>query len=178
MLLPSTAYTWSAKVEGGAKGIKDKRQFTLTPAINAAGQLVAMQLISKGKTTACEPSSEFKQRFYSKRDREFPKLLFDFNHTPNHWCPEETMQQLISMLEQYRQRVCEEKGLAAEQKMVLRLYVYCRHRDKGFCAYIRAHCPNTTTTFVPVNLTSLCQPLDMGFNFVFKRNIAHSLGLA
>jgi hypothetical protein len=112
--------------------------------------------------------------FYSKRNHEFPKLLFDFNHTPSHWCSEETMQKLISVLEQHRQRVCEEKGLAADQKMVLLLDVYCRHRDQSLFAYIRAHCPNIIITFVPANLTPLCQPLDVGFNFVFKRNIAQA----
>jgi hypothetical protein len=111
MLLPSTGYTWSEKGGDSAKGIKDKRQFTLTPAISAAGVLVAMQLIFKGKTAASEPSAEFKRQFFAERDRSFPGLLFDFNHTPNHWCSEETMQKLISLLEQHRLRVCEEKGL-------------------------------------------------------------------
>jgi hypothetical protein len=68
MLLPSTGYTWSEKGGDSVKGIKGKRQFTLTPAISAAGVLVAMQLIFKGKTTACEPSAEFRTRFFAERD--------------------------------------------------------------------------------------------------------------
>ena len=58
----------------------------MTPVISAAGLLVAIQLIFKGKTEACEPSAKYQQAFFKRRDQEAPDLLFDFNHTENHWC--------------------------------------------------------------------------------------------
>jgi hypothetical protein len=58
--------------------------------------------------------------------------------------------------------------------MILLLDVYCRHRDKAFFAFLRDNCPYIIIIFVPANLTSLGQPLGVGFNFVFKRNVAQA----
>jgi hypothetical protein len=65
-------------------------------------------------------------------------------------------------------------GLPSDQKLILLMDVCCRHKDKSLFKYIKEKCSDILVLFVPANLTSLGQPLDVGFNFVFKRNVAQA----
>ena len=69
LLIPSPKNTWAEK---GSKqvsivALEDKRGFTITPVVTALGQLVGkVQVIWQGKTTACEPKLDLKDRFVNE----------------------------------------------------------------------------------------------------------------
>ena len=97
----------------------DKRQFTVVPAVSAAGELILpAQTIWAGKTNACHP-----------KENDFPKELYH-DHSESHWSTVETMKNLITnLMETYFIPKRESLGLPADQHMILMLDVYSAHRD-------------------------------------------------
>mmetsp|Transcript_14770 Transcript_14770/g.22095 ORF Transcript_14770/g.22095 Transcript_14770/m.22095 type:complete len:98 (+) Transcript_14770:240-533(+) len=78
------------------------------------------------------------------------------------------MREQLEEANRYHQRVIHEKGLPAEQKMLIIWDVYCRHRDADLLAWIKERFPNILILFIPANLTEMCQPLDLYFIALFK----------
>jgi hypothetical protein len=83
----------------------------------------------------------------------------------------ETMREQVEEANRYHQRVIHEKGLPADQKMLVIWDVYCRHRDADLLTWIKEKFPNLILLFIPANLTELCQPLDLYFNALFKTKL-------
>lgn len=61
---------------------------------------------------------------------------------------------------------------APDQKMIVLIDVYCRHRDKEFLDLVKQRYPNILLLFVPANITEIGQPLDIYYNASFKMILA------
>ena len=164
MLMPRMGKTWgdvnASNVKGQGKG--DKRQCTFTPWVNAAGYLVLTCTTIKGKTSRCQPSQQIQALFKDHL----------FTQSSNHWVSKETMRLQLTELEKYRVSTVAKMKLADNQKMVVLLDVYCRHRDADFLDWVKTDLPNIIIIFVPANITEIGQPLDIYFNAYFKMRLS------
>ena len=162
----SSGMTW-AKTNSdnvATQGAKDKRQATGTPWVTMEGDLVFFHTTIKGKTVRCLPSEDFRSK--EEFNPKMGKILFGFSE--NHWVSKDTMKEQIVEADRYHKEIINEKGLDANQKMLIIWDVYCRHRDADLLEWIRKEYPNIIILFIPANLTEICQPLDIYFNALFK----------
>jgi hypothetical protein len=167
VLFPMPDHTWAPK---GAKdavlhGLDEKRQFTATPVISAAGFLVAhVQLIWAGLTNRCEAPPDVQ----TKHDDELRHT-----HTKSHWSTPSTVMALItdiydSTVEPYFRLYGRPDG---KNYWVVVLDVYWSHRDPILLKELRKKYPYLIILFVPASCTPELQPLDVDFNGAWKQFI-------
>jgi hypothetical protein len=165
VLFPMPDHGWSYKGQKDAVlfGLDEKRQFTATPVINAAGELFEhTQLIWQGLTKQCEPHPNIK---------ELHDDYLTHTHTKSHWSTPSTVEAIIddiyntSVAPHYKNNSVPGK----DPHWVVLLDVYWSHRDKGLRERLKTKYPFLILLFVPASCTSELQPLDVDFNGAWKK---------
>ncbi|KAG6823665.1 hypothetical protein H0H92_009493, partial [Tricholoma furcatifolium] len=112
--------TWTLKGEKQVStvGNDEKRAFTLVPSISASGDLLPMQAIYVGKTTASLPHPD------SRGHNEAMKWGFRLcpSKTTTYWSTHETMHDLVdNIIAPYFDKVKEDMGLPNEQRSIWKI---------------------------------------------------------
>jgi hypothetical protein len=132
------------RVEIAALG--DKRQITATSAGTLAGALLPLQLIYRGKTERCHPTSPFPSGF-------------DVWHSPNHWANEETTLCFIEKIIIPFINNVQSKVGTPEQKALVIFDVFRGQIGERVQALLEDN--YIIPVLVPGNCTDLLQPLDL-----------------
>lgn len=163
-LAPADARTYE---RSGAKhvaviGTEDKRQITACIASSLDGDLLPLQLIFQGKTTACHPPGTDSAK----------TARVHITHSENHWSCQQTMREWIeSVLMPYVDRQVAKHTLPTASKVVLVLDVWAVHKSEEFRMFLRTHHPRIHLVFVPANCTSQLQVADVVLQRPFKHGI-------
>jgi hypothetical protein len=163
-LAPVDSRTYEAKGSKEVKviGAEDKRQITACIASSLNGDLLPLQLIFQGKTTACHPP------FTDASTEAFVHLT----HTENHWSNQTTMQEYVrAVIVPYAERCAVEHTLPRDSHIVLVLDVWAVHKSEEFRRFLRTHHPNVHLVFVPPNCTSQLQVADVVLQRPFKAGL-------
>lgn len=153
--------------ERGSKDVKligadDKRQITACLASSLHGDLLPLQLIFQGKTTACHPPASTASL----------AAHLHITHSDNHWSNQETMRQYITeVIIPYADRRQLEHTLPSDAHIVLVLDVWAVHKSEEFRRFLRTHHPRIHLVFVPANCTSQLQVADVMLQRPFKHGI-------
>jgi hypothetical protein len=143
-------------------GAEDKRQITACIASSLDGDLLPLQLIFQGKTSACHPPLT-----QAAKD-----AFVHLTHSENHWSNQETMRQYItSVIIPYSERRMLEHTLSADSHIVLVLDVWAVHKSEEFRLFLRTKHPRIHLVFVPANCTSQLQVADVLLQRPFKHGI-------
>lgn len=141
---------------------EDKRQITACIASSLDGDLLPLQLIFQGKTTACHPPATDSAK----------AALIHITHSENHWSNQQTMREWIeSVLMPYAERQITAHSLQPAAKLVLVLDVWAVHKSEEFRMFLRTHHPRIHLVFVPANCTSQLQVADVVLQRPFKHGI-------
>ena len=163
-LVPADTYTYEVK---GAKDVKvigadDKRQITACIASSLHGDLLPLQLIFQGKTTACHPD----------RTPAATAARVHITHSENHWSSQETMQQYVrEVIVPYSEQRIAEHNLPADSHICLVLDVWSVHKSEEFRMFLRTHFPRIHLVYVPPNCTSQLQVADVILQRPFKHGL-------
>ena len=180
-----TAIQFNPQANGGktraSKGSKDvtvvnhddKRQITLVPTVNAAGEKLPLQYIVKGtdgKTTALP---DYKNNF-SNLKKKHPGSIYD--QTNNHWASADTNLRLIEEVIIPFAKANKEKRKAdgelnVPNKMVIILDCWSVQISPVFIQKVQQRFEDVLLLHVPPNLTGKFQPLDVAVNSVFKGKV-------
>ena len=114
--------SWTMELKGSKRveivGINDKRQITAVLCGTMAGDLLPLQLIYQGKTSACLPRIDFPTGWH-------------VTCTPNHWSNEEKMKDYLQLIIiPYVERKRKELKLAADQPALAIFDVFKPNRQK------------------------------------------------
>jgi hypothetical protein len=141
---------------------EDKRQITACIASSLDGDLLPLQLIFQGTTTACHPPATDSAK----------NSLIHITHSENHWSNQQTMREWIeSVLMPYAERQIVTHSLPPASKLVLVLDVWAVHKSEEFRKFLRTHHPRIHLVFVPANCTSQLQVADVVLQRPFKHGI-------
>jgi hypothetical protein len=163
-LAPVDSRTYEAKGSKEVKviGAEDKRQITACVASSLDGDLLPLQLIFQGKTSACHPPA-------TPESVEAKVLV---THSENHWSNQETMQQWVrELLIPYAERQMLAHTLPADSKICLVLDVWAVHKSEEFRKFLRMHFPQVHLVYVPANCTSELQVADVVLQRPFKHGL-------
>lgn len=163
-LAPVDSRTYEAKGVKDVKviGAEDKRQITACIGSSLNGNLLPLQLIFQGKTTACHPPAT------AASEEAFVHLT----HTENHWSSQTTMQEYVrEVIVPYAERCAVEHTLPRDSHIVLVLDVWAVHKSEEFRRFLRTHFPNIHLVFVPPNCTSHLQVADVVLQRPFKAGL-------
>ena len=115
-----------------------------------AGDLLPLQLIYQGKTSACLPRIDFPADWH-------------VICTPNHWANEEKMKEYLELIViPYLQRKLKEIKLTADQPALAIFDVFIAQQTEDILALLEEH--NIHVVSVPVNCTDRLQPIDLSVN--------------
>ena len=164
MFVPQISRTRCAK---GTRRVRligighDKAQVTVTPTINAEGDVVTpAQVIFGGKTKRCHPNAG---------KPPFPDGIY-YDHSESHWQNPETMIRYItSVLVPYRIATIARLGLPVDQKMILILDLHYSHKDKVVLAFM-VEC-HIIPVYIPAGCTDLHQVCDVVVNKPYKNGV-------
>jgi len=152
-------------------GMDEKRAFTLVPSISASGELLPMQAIFYGQTTASCPSKG--ARCYTEAVDEGFRFEPSKSHT--YWSTQATMRSLvIDIIAPYFNKKKEELNLPASQCSLWMIDCWSVHKSEEFRGWMKEKHANIIISFVPANLTGLAQPLDVGIQRVLKQSMKRS----
>lgn len=150
--VPTSNWTMA---EVGAKqveavGVSDKRQITAVFGCTILGDFLPMQLIYKGKTSACHPTIPFPADWC-------------ITHTANHWSNEDTMLQYIEKIViPYTSKKKEELRLPPDHPSLAIFDVFRGQCTESVCSLLQQN--NIHFVTVPANTTDKLQPLDVSVN--------------
>lgn len=163
-LAPVDNRTYESRGEKSVRviGAEDKRQITACVASSLDGDLLPLQLIFQGKTSACHPPVT----------AAATEARVHLTHSDNHWSNQETMQQYISeVLIPYAERMMLAHNLPVDSHIVLVLDVWAVHKSEEFRLFLRTKYPHIHLVFVPPNCTSQLQVADVLLQRPFKHGI-------
>jgi DDE superfamily endonuclease len=152
-------------------GMDEKRAFTLVPSISASGELLPMQTIFHGQTTASCPSKG------ARRYNEVLEYGFKFEPSQSYtyWSTQATMQSLvIDIIAPYFDKKKEELNLPASQCSMWMIDCWSVHKSEEFQGWMKQIHANIIISFVPANMTGLAQPLDVGIQCALKHSMKRS----
>ncbi len=151
-------------------GHDEKRAFTLVPSISASGEVLPMQAIFHGQTTALCPSKG--SAMY--QDAMDLGVQFLPSKSGTYWSTQETMKDLVNdIIAPYFHHVKEKLGLDHSQCALWKIDCWSVHKLKEFLNWIKTHHSNIIVCFVPGNCTGLWQPLDVRIQRVMKLSMKH-----
>jgi hypothetical protein len=151
----------------GAKSVRvigndDKRQITACIGSSANGDLLPLQLIFEGKTSASEP----------KPTEQSKDARVHITHSENHWSNQETMQQWVTeVLVPYADRRILEHNIQKDAHIILVLDVWSVHISQEFRDWITKEFPRIHLVYVPPNCTGELQVADVILQRPFKAGI-------
>ena len=82
------------------------------------------------------------------------------------------LKEQVTAAEEFIKNVVATKGLPKNSMMLFLWDVYSKHCDAELNALIAEKFPSRIVSYIPANLTELCQPLDRCFNATHKSCIA------
>eukprot|EP00955_Chlamydomonas_euryale_P077688 363001-Chlamydomonas_euryale.AAC.1 len=146
-------------------GMDDKRQLTVVAAGAANGSILPFQAIFQGKTHASLPPQEDRASLEGKG--------WKFAATHNHWASLETsMAWIDDILMPYVERVRKVLGTPDDQAALLLLDCWTVHMQSDFVNHVKEASNGTVLLrFVPPNMTSKAQPMDVGIQKPLKDSI-------
>lgn len=145
-------------------GMEDKRQFTAVMGSSAAGALLPMQIVYKGKVASSLPAVNARA--------DAVAAGFHFTLSSNHWSSQLTMEQYLEeIISPYVNGVIEKLKLLPSQKAVVILDCWSVHKSVAFITYVHTKFPNIFLLFVPGGTTGKFQPADIALNRPFKHYI-------
>jgi hypothetical protein len=162
--------TWT---ERGVKqvatvGQEEKRAFTLVPSILASGELLLMQGVFGGKTSASCPSPNAK-RYEEALDLGYAMVP---SRTGTYWSNHDTMHQLVDeIIAPYFEAKKKELDLPSTQISIWKIDCWSVHKSKEFLAWMKENHENIVVLFVPGGCTGVWQPLDVGIQRLMKLSI-------
>lgn len=171
--------TWEGK---GSKqvnvvGLEEKRAFTLTPVISAAGAIVAFHATYQGKTKESLPrrttanSASYDFMVQTKAFACYP------SGTKTYWQNQRLMKVLIADIAAYFEAQAVAMGRPKHSRCVIILDVWSVHRSREFRDFMTLEYPWISLVYVPANCTSRFQPLDAGTQRIMKlamKRVAHA----
>lgn len=163
-LLPAASKTYEAK---GSKsvpinGLDDKRQITVVIASSLAGELLPLQLIFTGKTSAVLPP----------HTAETKRFGFHLTQSENHWSNQKTMQDYVEeVIAPFRAAKIKEHRLQENAAVILWLDVWGVHISAEFRAFIAEKHSYIHLVYVPPSCTSKLQVADVALNYPFKHGV-------
>ena len=133
-----------------AVGVSDKRQITAVFGCTILGDFLPIQLIYKGKTSACHPTIPF-------------PADWRITHTANHCSNEHTMLQYIEKIViPYISKKKEELWLPPDHPSLAIFDVFQGQCTESVCSLLQQN--NIHFVTVPANTTDKLQPLDVRVN--------------
>ncbi|KAJ8579506.1 hypothetical protein M405DRAFT_895693 [Rhizopogon salebrosus TDB-379] len=159
--------TWNKKGEKqvSTMGMDEKRAFTLVPSISASGELLPMQTIFHGRTSASCPS----KGAHGYAAAETRGFKFEPSRSHTYWSTQATMQLLVNdIITPYFDRKKEELGFPSTQCSLWMIDCWSVHKSEEFCMWMKTAHPTIIISFVPGNCTGIWQPLDIGIQRVLK----------
>ena len=149
---PAGNWKWEKK---GAKQVStdvpdDKRQYTGDVVVNAAGDIILTAMIFAGKTNACLPLPQVRDKF--------PDFYFDVSE--NHWANIKTKKGILMRAWQY---VCNEwarDGLDGEPKCIYFLDCWPVNLTQELRDWVTETCPGMRLRFIPAGATGKYQVND------------------
>ena len=147
-----------------------KEQITGTFTVTKTGVFLPMQLIWKGKTKRSIP----KEKVGAKEGLKFPDG-FNLAFTKNHWSNEEkAIEHIEKIVVPYVEKVREELNLETNQKALLIFDVFRGQKTQKYLDVLKAY--DLVHVFVPANMTSHFQPLDLTINGIAKTFLKDKFG--
>ena len=142
----------SKKVE--VTSLDDKRQITAVVCGTLSGEVLPMQLIYKGKTSACLPNVEY-------------PLGWHITCTPNHWSNEEKTREYIHrILLPYVQNKRKELKLPESFPALAIFDVFKGQTTEAVYQLLEEN--NIYVVSIPANCTDRLQPMDLSVNKCIK----------
>jgi hypothetical protein len=152
-------------------GMEEKRAFTLVPTISASGELLPMQTIYFGQTTASCPSK--KAALYD--EPQHLGFKFEPSKSGTYWSTQATMKSLVNdIIAPYFDRKKTTLGLPPTQCSLWTINCWSVHKSEEFRGWMKETHPTIIICFVPGGCTGLCQPLDVGIQHVLKQSMKRS----
>lgn len=149
-------------------GMEEKRAFTLVPTITANGEILPMQAIFQGQTTASCPSLESAQY----RDAITLGFKFEPSKTKTYWSTQATMKSLVNdIITPHFDKKKRELGLPPTQCSLWTIDCWSVHKSEEFRTWMKETHPTIIISFVPGGCTGLWQPLDVGIQRVLKQSM-------
>ena len=149
-------------------GMDEKHAFTLVPSISASRELLPMQTIFHGQTSASCPSKQ--ARRYTKAEEQGFKFEPSRSHT--YWSMQATMQLLVNgIIPPYFDQKKKELGLPSSQCSIWMIDCWSVHKSEEFRGWMKISHPTIIISFVPGNCTGVWQPLNVGTQRVLKQSM-------
>jgi hypothetical protein len=149
-------------------GMDEKWAFTLVPSISASDDLLLVQMIFHGQTTASCPSTG--ACWYSEAKEK--RFRFEPSHTHTYWLTQATMKTLMNnIIAPYFNTKKAELELPPSQCSLWMIDCWSVHKSEEFHSWMKEAHPNIIISFVPGNLTGLVQPLDVRIQQVLKQSM-------
>ncbi|KAJ7210221.1 hypothetical protein C8J57DRAFT_987678, partial [Mycena rebaudengoi] len=147
-----TKSTWNKKGEKqiATVGQEEKRAFTLVPSISASGELLPMQAVFCGKTSASLPRPG--SRGYA--DAESLGFKFESSMNSKYWSTQRTMQTLVTdIIAPYFDKMKKELNLPSTQCSIWKIDCWSVHRSTQFRDWLKKHHPTILLCYVPGGCT-------------------------
>jgi hypothetical protein len=165
--------TWNPKGvhQVSTVGMEEKRAFTLVPTISASGELLPMQTIYFGQTTASCPSK--KAVLYDEAQRLGFK--FEPSKSGTYWSTQATMKSLVNdIIAPYFNSKKTALGLPPTQCSFWTIDCWSVQKSEEFRGWMKETHPTIIICFVPGGCTGLWKPLDVGIQRVLKQSMKRS----
>jgi hypothetical protein len=132
------------------------------------------QVIFAGKTNFVVPKTpevaEYSRSFFADPPPEEGKGGWHFTHTENRWANHDTTCQFVeNCVYPFYAKRCRDHGKTpGKQKMMLLVDCWSGHCSDRWLEWMRLRYPEIILFFIPPNMTSVCQPADVGINKPWK----------
>ncbi|EUC54439.1 DDE superfamily endonuclease, partial [Rhizoctonia solani AG-3 Rhs1AP] len=165
-----TQYTWHKQGDKQVPvlGKEEKRAFTLLVGVSNDGQLLPLQAIYQGMSSASLPHRNASGYAEAIANHVF----FVASMTTTYWSTLQTMKDYVDLiLVPYFQRVISIHGLPGDQRCIWQIDVWSVHRSEKFRDWLATNYPWIILQYVPGGCTGLFQACDVGLQKIAKAAI-------